>query len=229
MRAVEIAESASVFRLHEVEVAERHVQRTEGGTHHAIGSGERIRDQNGGALAVTAIEPADVFSWGVFLFIELDFCVFTGTLYHCHGGHMKHTNSLKRLNAVMQDINGDNTQILRTLQDQIDYLQEKVGILEEIIEAETGKEQPVFSEDQKRRLAHRGRKLNKYLLSVVEQTYAPGTIHDWYRELVGKKYDSTGEGQRKRGRNQQRRRSSKRFCSFRRGIQIGATTASPGR
>lgn len=26
---------------------------------------------------------------------------------------MKQTNSLKRLNAVMQDINGDNTQILR--------------------------------------------------------------------------------------------------------------------
>ena len=100
----------------------------------------------------------------------------------------------------MKDINGDNAQILRTLQDQIDYLREKVGILEEIIEAETGREQPVFSEDQKRRLAHRGRKLNKYLLSVIEQTYAPGTIHDWYRELVGKKYDSTGEGQRKRGR-----------------------------
>ena len=113
---------------------------------------------------------------------------------------MKQTNTLKRLNAVMKDINGDNAQILRTLQDQIDYLREKVGILEEIIEAETGREQPVFSEDQKRRLAHRGRKLNKYLLSVIEQTYAPGTIHDWYRELVGKKYDSTGEGQRKRGR-----------------------------
>ena len=123
-----------------------------------------------------------------------------GILYYCHGGRMKQTNTLKRLNAVMKDINGDNAQILRTLQDQIDYLREKVGILEEIIEAETGREQPVFSEDQKRRLAHRGRKLNKYLLSVIEQTYAPGTIHDWYRELVGKKYDSTGEGQRKRGR-----------------------------
>ena len=105
---------------------------------------------------------------------------------------MKQTNTLKRLNAVMKDINGDNAQILRTLQDQIDYLREKVGILEEIIETETGREQPVFSEDQKRRLAHRGRKLNKYLLSVIEQTYAPGTIHDWYRELVGKKYDCTG-------------------------------------
>jgi len=110
---------------------------------------------------------------------------------------MRQTDTLIRLNAVMKDINGDNTRILRALQDQIDYLQEKVDILEEIIESETGKEQPVFSENQKRRLAHRGRKLNNYLLSIVEQTFAPGTIHGWYWELVGRKYDSTGEGQRK--------------------------------
>lgn len=32
---------------------------------------------------------------------------------------MKQTNTLKRLNAVMKDINGDNTQILRALQNQI--------------------------------------------------------------------------------------------------------------
>ena len=113
---------------------------------------------------------------------------------------MKQTDTLKRLNAVMKDINGDKTQILRTLQDQIDYLQEKVSILEEIIEEETGKTQPVFSEEQKRRLAYRGRKLNEYLLSVVEPTFAPGTIYGWYRELIAGKYDSIGEGQRKRGR-----------------------------
>ncbi|MDD2710296.1 MAG: hypothetical protein PHV34_20120 [Verrucomicrobiae bacterium] len=73
---------------------------------------------------------------------------------------MKQTDTLKRLNAVMKDINGDNTQILRTMQDQIDYLQEKVGILEEIIEVETGKERPEYSDEQKKRLAYRGRKLN---------------------------------------------------------------------
>ena len=62
------------------------------------------------------------------------------------------------------------------------------------------RKRPEYSDEQKKRLAYRGRKLNEYLLSVVEQTYAPGTIHDWYQELVGQKYDSTGEGQRKRGR-----------------------------
>ena len=80
---------------------------------------------------------------------------------------MRQTNTLKRLNAVMKDINGDNTQILRTMQDMIDYLQEKCGILEETLEEETSREQPEFSEERKRRLAYRGRKLNEYLLSVV--------------------------------------------------------------
>ena len=90
--------------------------------------------------------------------------------------------------------------IIQDTTDQIDYLREKVDVLEEVLEEKTGKSQPEFSESQKRRLAHRGRKLNEYLLSVVEPTFAPGTVHGWYRELVGKKYDSTGTGQRKRGR-----------------------------
>ena len=80
---------------------------------------------------------------------------------------MRQTNTLKRLNAVMKDINGDNTQILRTMQDMIDYLLEKCDVLEEMLEEETGREQPEFSEERKRRLAYRGRKLNEYLLSVV--------------------------------------------------------------
>ena len=129
--------------------------------------------------------------------------------------------------TVMKDINGDNTQILRTMQDMTDYLLEKCDVLEEVLEEKTGKPQPEFSESQKRRLAYRGRKLNEYLLSVVEPTFAPGTVHGWYRELVGRKYDSTGQGQRKRGRKPVRRRSSKRCCTSISGIQIGVTTASP--
>lgn len=113
---------------------------------------------------------------------------------------MKQTDTLRRLNAVMKDINGDNAQILRSMQDQIDYLREKVDVLEEVLEEKTGKQQPELSEAQKKRLAYRGRKLNEYLLSVVEPTFAPGTIQGWYRELIAKKYDSTGTGQRKRGR-----------------------------
>ena len=34
----------------------------------------------------------------------------------------KQTDTFKRLRAVMKDINGDNRQIIRTMQDQIEYL-----------------------------------------------------------------------------------------------------------
>ena len=36
----------------------------------------------------------------------------------------KQTDTFKRLRAVMKDINGDNRQIIRTMQDQIEYLME---------------------------------------------------------------------------------------------------------
>ncbi len=38
----------------------------------------------------------------------------------------------------MKDVNGDNRQIVRTLQDQVEYLLEKVAILEEIAMEENG-------------------------------------------------------------------------------------------
>ncbi len=113
----------------------------------------------------------------------------------------KLNNTFKRLNAVMKDIDGDNKQILRTMQDQIDYLLEKVDILEEIATEQNDGKRPEFSELQKKRLAHRGKKLNEFLLGQVERVFAPGTIHKWYRELIAEKYDSTrNPNQKKRGR-----------------------------
>ena len=36
----------------------------------------------------------------------------------------KQTDTFKRLRAVMKDINGDHRQIIRTMQDKIEYLME---------------------------------------------------------------------------------------------------------
>ncbi|MBO7327241.1 MAG: integrase core domain-containing protein [Lentisphaeria bacterium] len=70
----------------------------------------------------------------------------------------------------------------------------------EIIEELTGSRQPELSVEQKKRLAHRGKKLNEFLLGQIENTFAPSTVFKWYSELISKKYDSTGENQKKRGR-----------------------------
>jgi len=91
-------------------------------------------------------------------------------------GNTTQTNMFKRLRAVMKDVNGDNRQIVRTLQDQVEYLLEKVAILEEIATEENGGKVPVYSEVQKKRLAYRGKKLNAFLLATVEQTFGTGRL-----------------------------------------------------
>ena len=111
----------------------------------------------------------------------------------------KQNDTFKRLRAVMKDVNGDHRQIIKTMQDQIDYLMEFIEIQGEILEEKTGHRQPELSDDQKKRLAHRGKKLNQFLLGQVAQCFAPKTIHDWYRELIAEKYDSTGENQKRCG------------------------------
>ncbi len=101
----------------------------------------------------------------------------------------------------MKDVDGANKQILRTMQDQIDYLLEKVEILEEIATEKNDGKHPEFTELQKKCLAHHGKKLNKFLLGQIERGFAPGTVHKWYRELIAEKYDSTrNPNQKKRGR-----------------------------
>ena len=42
--------------------------------------------------------------------------------------------------------------------------------------------------------------LNDYLLAAVDPIGAPGALRHWYNTLVGAKYNSTGPGQKKRGR-----------------------------
>ncbi len=103
---------------------------------------------------------------------------------------------------MMKDVNGDCKQVLRTQQDQIEYLLEKCAILEEIATAQNNGKSPEYSESQKRRLAYRGKKLNEFLLGQIERSYSPGTVlYNWYPALIGDKYNSTKTpNQKKRGR-----------------------------
>jgi hypothetical protein len=112
----------------------------------------------------------------------------------------KQTDTFKRLRSVIKDVNGDNRQIIKTMQDQIDYLMEFIDIQGEILEEKTGSRQPELSIEQKKRLAHRGKKLNEFLLGQIENTFAPSTVLKWYSELISNKYNSTDANQKKRGR-----------------------------
>ena len=64
------------------------------------------------------------------------------------------SKTFKQLKAVMKDLNGDNRQIIKTMQDQIDSLMEFIDIFDEILEEKTGQRQPELSVEQKKRLAY---------------------------------------------------------------------------
>ena len=106
-----------------------------------------------------------------------------------------------RLNAFMRDIKDGNLRtILKNMQSMLDYHTEKIRIYEEHLSELTGKARLELTDSDKRRLAQKGKALNDYLLAAVEPTWAPGTLRGWYNSLVGAKYNSVRDGQKKRGR-----------------------------
>ena len=78
--------------------------------------------------------------------------------------------------------------------DVIDYLREENGVLRE----QFGKRRLQFSDDQRRRLAVRGKKLGRKLLTEVVTPVTPATLLAWHRKLIAQKYD--GSANRKPGR-----------------------------
>ena len=102
----------------------------------------------------------------------------------------KQTDTFKRLRAVIKDITGDNRQIIKAMQDQIEYLMEFIDIQGKILEEQTGCRLPEFTIGQKKRLTHRGKKLNEFLLGQIEHTFAPSTILKRHSELISNKYNN---------------------------------------
>ncbi len=69
----------------------------------------------------------------------------------------------------------------------IDYLKEENRVLHE----QLGGRQVRFTDDQRRRLALKGRVVGRHRLAALAGLVTPETILRWYRELIAKKYDGT--------------------------------------
>lgn len=76
----------------------------------------------------------------------------------------------------------------------IDYLKEENRVLRE----QMGKRRARFTNDQRRRLAVKGRAIGRKALLKLGCIVTPDTILRWYRDLIAKKYD--GSKQRRPGR-----------------------------
>jgi transposase len=82
--------------------------------------------------------------------------------------------------------------ISERLQRKLDYAQEEVRVLKEILSAATGRVRISFTADQRRRLALAGIKLSPEERRKYCQIIQPGTILTWFRRLAARKYDSSG-------------------------------------
>jgi putative transposase len=82
----------------------------------------------------------------------------------------------------------------RHQEDLIDYLREENRVLRE----QLGPRSLRLTDAQRRRLAVRGQKLGRGVLTQVAGIVTPDTILRWYRRLIAQKYD--GSARRRRGR-----------------------------
>lgn len=76
----------------------------------------------------------------------------------------------------------------------IDYLKEENRVMRE----QLGDQRLRFTDDQRRRLAAKGRPLGRQRLEELAGLVTPETLLRWYRELIARKYD--GSARRGAGR-----------------------------
>jgi hypothetical protein len=78
---------------------------------------------------------------------------------------------------------------------RIEYLLEEVRVLREAYARSTGRRRIALTDDQRRRLAVKGKALTPEERSLFCQIVRPETVLAWFRRLVAQKYD--GSKQRK--------------------------------
>src|SRR6476620_12683390 len=83
-------------------------------------------------------------------------------------------------------------------QQVIEYLVEENRVLREQI----GNRRLRFSDDQRRRLAAKAKRIGRKLLAQVATIVTPETLLAWHRKLIAQKYDGTSF--RTRGRHRTR-------------------------
>jgi len=74
-------------------------------------------------------------------------------------------------------------------QDVVEYLREENRVLREQLKGKRLR----FTDDQRRRLAAKGKTLGSKVLREICTLVTPETILRWYRTLIAKKYDSSGK------------------------------------
>jgi hypothetical protein len=86
--------------------------------------------------------------------------------------------------------------INRQQQEVIEYLRTEIAVLKEKL----GKKRILLSDDQRRRLAVKGKILGRKQLEQSGTLFLPDTILRWHRQLVARKWDYSDRKEKKPGR-----------------------------
>ena len=84
----------------------------------------------------------------------------------------------------------------REQQEMIEYLRAENQVLKEKL----GKKRILLTDDQRRKLAVKGKVLGRKILSQIGTLFTPDTILRWHRQLVAKKWDYSHRRKSKAGR-----------------------------
>src|SRR5262249_60454831 len=84
----------------------------------------------------------------------------------------------------------------RRQQQVIDYLRTENQVLKETF----GQRRILLSDDQRRRLAAKGKILGRRLLAEIGTMFTPDTILRWHHRLIAQKWDYSGRRQPRPGR-----------------------------
>ena len=80
----------------------------------------------------------------------------------------------------------------REQQARIEYLKTEVAVMKEQI----GKKRFLLSDDQRRRLAVKGKTIGRKALDEVGSLFMPDTILRWHRQLIARKWDYSDRRER---------------------------------
>jgi len=102
---------------------------------------------------------------------------------------------------------------------RIEFLLEEVRVLREVYTESTGRKRIPFTDDQRRRLAIKGKALTPEEREGCCQIVRPSTILAWFRQLAAQKYDSSTQ-RRKSGRPRKHNRIRELVIRLARGAQF---------
>ncbi len=98
-----------------------------------------------------------------------------------------------KFSALIQGLNDDAVKdAFVNFQKSLEYTIEENSVMREVLRDKYNCKKIELTDEQKKRLAIKAINLNKHILEDVVNIFQPSTILGWHRDLIGKKYDSTG-------------------------------------